>query len=313
MFVQVLYQKTLNKEKYVKTRGYKVVNMWEHEYDANPPPNTDQIVARLDPRDSFFGGRTNAVKLHCKTEPGQRIAYADFTSLYPYTNKFCPYPVGHPEVIVQDFRPLADYFGIAKVKIIAPRGLYQPVLPRHAPDGKLHFALCSTCSTNQSQELCTCKDEDRAFVGTWCIPEILKAVEKGYTILKIHEVYHWAETSQYNPQTKTGGLFTTYVNTFLKLKQEVRSHIFAYIVLSTYTTFIPIFDRLNLILQASGWPSWCVTPEDKARYVRDYEEHEGIKLDPAKIIKNPGLRSLAKLMLNSFWVSICRYKSQCPS
>ena len=31
-----------------------------------------------------------------------------------------------------------------------------------------------------------------------------------------------------------------------------------------------------------------------------YERKEGIKLDPAKFKKNPGLRSLAKLMLNSF-------------
>lgn len=28
---------------------------------------------------------------------------------------------------------------------------------------------------------------------------------------------------------------------------------------------------------------------------------EGIQLDPNQIVKNPGLRALAKLMLNSFW------------
>ena len=32
-----------------------------------------------------------------------------------------------------------------------------------------------------------------------------------------------------------------------------------------------------------------------------YKEHEDIELDPNQIEKNPGLRSLAKLMLNSFW------------
>ena len=110
--------------------------------------------------------------------------------------------------------------------------------------------------------------------GTWCIPEILVAIQKGYTLLEVYEVHHWPETSRYGPKTNTGGLFTEYVNTFLKLKQE-----------------------------ASGWPEWCVTADDKARYVREYQEREGIKLDPDNIRKNPGLRSLTKLLLNSFWVS----------
>ena len=32
-----------------------------------------------------------------------------------------------------------------------------------------------------------------------------------------------------------------------------------------------------------------------------YEEHEGIRLDTSKTQHNAGLRSLAKLLLNSFW------------
>jgi hypothetical protein len=56
-------------------------------------------------------------------------------------------------------------------------------------------------------------------------------------------------------------------------------------------------------LQASGYPAWVKTDEDKQRYIDDYFEREGIRLDPAKIMKNPGLRSLSKLALNSFWVS----------
>jgi hypothetical protein len=37
------------------------------------------------------------------------------------------------------------------------------------------------------------------------------------------------------------------------------------------------------------------------RYIDDYFEKEGFRLDYEKIVKNPGLRALAKLMLNSFW------------
>ena len=58
---------------------------------------------------------------------------------------------------------------------------------------------------------------------------------------------------------------------------------------------------LKLKQQADGWPSWAKTEEEKARYLNDYFEREGIALDPNSIEKNSGLRSLAKLMLNSFW------------
>ena len=36
-------------------------------------------------------------------------------------------------------------------------------------------------------------------------------------------------------------------------------------------------------------------------HVANYYAKEKIQLDPAKIDKNPGLRTLAKMMLNSMW------------
>ncbi len=129
--------------------------------------------------------------------------------------------------------------------------------------------MCRTCADDERRTTCRHKDEQRCFVGTWCTPEILKALENDYEIVKIYEVYHWDESTQYDPQTKEGGLFVTYVNTFLKFKQE-----------------------------ASGWPKWCCTDEDRDRYLSDYFEKEGIRLDPMRIEMNPGLRALAKLCLN---------------
>ena len=41
----------------------------------------------------------------------------------------------------------------------------------------------------------------------------------GYSIIQIHEVLHWEETEVYDHVTKKGGLFTGYINAFLKLKQ----------------------------------------------------------------------------------------------
>ena len=55
------------------------------------------------------------------------------------------------------------------------------------------------------------------------------------------------------------------------------------------------------LFQASGFPPECDTDEKKGQYIVDYAAKEGIQMDPKQIVKNPGLRALAKLMLNSFW------------
>ena len=124
----------------------------------------------------------------------------DSTSLYPWVNKYCQYPVGHHKVITKDFWDIKDYFGIAKVKILPPRELYHQVLP-YRSNGKLKFALCRTCANTANQNPCTCSEEERVLTGTWCTPEIQTALRLGYTLKKIYEVYHWEETTQYDPKT----------------------------------------------------------------------------------------------------------------
>jgi hypothetical protein len=99
-----------------------------------------------------------------------------------------------------------------------------------------------------------------------------EALKQGYKIVKIYEVWHWESKEQYDPINKTNGLFTDYVNTFLKIKQE-----------------------------ASGYPKWVQSEADKDKYISDYYNHEGILLDKTKICNNPGLKALSKLLLNSQW------------
>jgi len=111
---------------------------------------------------------------------------------------------------------------------------------------------------------CLHTDEQRVLTGTWCSPELNKAVELGYQVQYIYELWHFEETCE--------GLFKDYVNTWLKIKQE-----------------------------ASGWPAGCTTEEKKKKYVESYYQKEGIQLEYDKIEKNPGLRTLAKMMLNSMW------------
>ena len=47
--------------------------------------STLNLVHPLNPRDAFFGGRTNAATLYYKADEtqGEQIKYVDVTSLYP--------------------------------------------------------------------------------------------------------------------------------------------------------------------------------------------------------------------------------------
>ena len=278
--MQDVYETTQQRIQQFRELGYHVVEMWECDWSRLKDTSLDirtylgtlQFTEPLNPRDAFCGGRTNAVKLYHHVTPSQQIHYIDVTSLYPWVNKTCVYPKGHPSVI---FNPghtdITKYFGLVQCKVLPPRHLYHPVLPyRH--ESKLLFPLCAACVEQEMVKRpldrcaeCVHTDEQRALTGTWCTPELSKAVDLGYDIQYIYEVWHFDETCE--------GLFKDYVNTWLKIKQE-----------------------------ASGWPSWVGEDETKRQqYLREYFEHEGIQLEYDKIQKNPGLRTLAKMMLNSMW------------
>ena len=279
-FFPHLYQATLSKRMALLRAGYSVIEMWECEWDrlVDNEPAVSQflrsfdLVAPLEPRKAFFGGRTGAVALHAVAGEGEEIPYVDVTSLYPWVNKNCPYPIVHLQIITQPVdQSLGSYFGIPTVDILPPAGLFHPVLPVRSGQ-KLTFPLYCCVQEEQAKPMltrthyCPHSDADRTLRGTWCTPELVKAVEKGYTLAKIHEVWHFP------PEQRRTGLFKDYVNTWLKLKQE-----------------------------SAGWPRWCQTVEQKRDYILHYQEREGIRLDIASIAKNPGRKATAKLMLNSFW------------
>jgi len=96
------------------------------------------------------------------------------------------------------------------------------------------------------------------------IDEVLLALSKGYKLIRIHEVYHFEEYSS--------DIFIPYVQKFLKIKQE-----------------------------SSGYPEGVETDEAKEAYIKDYYEHQSIKLDKDKIEKCPARRQLAKNCLNYLW------------
>ena len=106
-----------------------------------------------------------------------------------------PYPIGHPQIIIQPVdQSLGSYFGIATIDILPPAGLFHPVLPMRSGN-KLIFPLCRTCVQEEQAKPMLHRnhyshhsDVDRMLRGTCCTTELVKAVEKGYTLVRIHEV-----------------------------------------------------------------------------------------------------------------------------
>ena len=185
------------------------------------------------------------------------------------------YPVGHPDIIVNPKeQDIHHYFRMAKVDVLPPYKLYHPILPyRHR--GKCTIPCSKSCVQKEmSKKLldkshrCSDTSNQRQLRGTctWCTRELIKAVEVGYCIIKLHEVWHFP------PEQRVKGLFADYMNTWLKIKQE-----------------------------SAGYPSWPSTPKTKAHYITLYKRKENIDFDPALTVINPGHKATDKLMLNSFW------------
>jgi hypothetical protein len=169
---------------------------------------------KLNPRDALFGGRTNAAKLYHLCERNEKIRYYDFTSLYPFVQKNCKYPIGLPEIFTENFNDdITNYFGIIRCKVLPPNNLLFPVLPARI-NGKLVFTLCYKCALNRDTK-CFHNNNDKLIDGTWVTEEVKVALKYGYKIQKIFCVWHWNKISDSNTN-----LFEEYVNTFLKQKQQ---------------------------------------------------------------------------------------------
>ena len=268
-----LQNKTKIKNKKITDLGYNLIEVYECELTKNTEfkkwikVNNVEIITSLNPRDAFFGGGTNVTKLKYEFKDNEKGRYVDFVSLYPTVQYFKTYPVGHPTKILNPISYDNKWFGFVKCKIDPPRNLYHPVLPVRTMCGKsekLLFPLCRTCAEQQQQTKCEHTEEERAITGTWCTNEINKAIEKGYRITKIYEVWHFEKT--------TDTLFRDYVKEFMRIKME------------------------NSKPPVVGENCTYKSIDEFKRIVK-----ERLDIDLGKIEFNAGMRQIAKLCLNSLW------------
>ena len=266
-----LRKRTRAKSERIVDAGYKLVEVWEcdlakdNEFKKFFKTWDREIIRPLNPRDAFFGGRTNITKLTYDFKEGEKGRYVDFVSLYPTVQFFKEYPIKHPTKIFTPKEYEEEWFGFVKCKVLPPRGLYHPVLPTKIKCGdaeKLLFPLCRVCAEKKIQR-CDHSDDERSFVGTWCTNELAVAIAKGYKIQKIFEVWDFKE--------KSDNLFKGYVRKFMKIKMESSE-------LKTGEGF---------------------TYKNEEEYKSVVKSKLGIELDEIK--PNPGMRQIAKLCLNSLW------------
>ena len=272
MDMLTLRKRTQAKNDKIRDAGYTLIEVYECELKENSKFQkflktwNRECVEPLNPRDAFFGGRTNVTKLTYDFKEGEKGRYVDFVSLYPTVQFFKNYPVGHPEKILLPERFDPDWFGFVKCKIFPPRNLYHPVLPVKIKCGnaqKLLFPLCKTCAVSKSMKKCSHSDDERSFIGTWCTNELNVAIQKGYKIQKIYEVWNF--------KFRSNELFKDYVRKFMKIKMESSE-----------------------LKTGEG----C-TYKSVDEYRSIVESKLGIVL--GKIKFNPGMRAIAKLCLNSLW------------
>ena len=264
-----LNDQTIEKRENIKSGGYNHVSIYEcqlyknKEFQQFAKNFTQEEVEPLNPRDSFYGGRTNATKLLYNFKGNECGRYVDFCSLYPTVQYYKNYPIGHPVKIHNPRGHFKKWYGLIKFKILPPRKLYHPVLPQRIKVDsyeKLVFTLCAKCAKTREQNYCNHSDNERSFIGTWTTDEVNKAIEKGYKVLETYELWHFDKSSN--------DLFKGYIKRFMKIKLESSSYNFK-------------------------------TEEDEARFKAKIKDSLGI--DVEKFDFNPGLRSISKLCLNSLW------------
>jgi G:T-mismatch repair DNA endonuclease (very short patch repair protein) len=93
------YERTMARIERIACAGYNVKIPWECKFDETA--HTELLIhpivrhSPLKTRDALYGGRTGAMRFHCKIGENETIEYCDVISLYPYICKYFKFPIGH--------------------------------------------------------------------------------------------------------------------------------------------------------------------------------------------------------------------------
>jgi len=248
----------------------RVLVIWEHDL-SNYSPREKMLGDIMKERDMFYGGRTEVFSPYANTAliADEEIKYHDVCSLYPYVCAFKRLPTGHPEHLfgafidkdrITNLQHPNPYFGYIRCTVTPNRQDTLGLLPFRDPtSGRLEFPLFT-------------------MTGCWGTEELRLALENGYIIEDIFEVYHWTE------EESSDTLLRGYVSFFLRMKQE--SEGWKKLGASSET---PDLEEQLLVQQKVFIESGCIG-----------------RIRIENVAKNPVKRQMAKLFLNSLWGKFCQ-------
>lgn len=262
----IVHEKTMDKLRQLReVYGEGVTSIWECEYDRTIAP----LVTRYDrecanlmgDRDMFYGGRTEVFSSYARSTEDYVVEHHDVTSMYPYVCAHKMLPIGVPTIIFgSDCRleyldrshPNA-YFGYVRCRVIPHQGCVLGLLPLR-DEGKLQFDL-------------------HPKTGVWFTEELYLAMERGYRVVEIYEVFH------FDANERSDTLFRGYMSFFLRMKQESEGW------------------------KKAGAASENPSVEEQQQIIqRLYEENGCIgRMRADRVAKNPVKRAVAKLNLNCLW------------
>lgn len=253
--------------------GYSVVTERECDFRAYLETHPDvkaelnvDLTSPIMARDALFGGRCEAMATHYKCNDDEKILAYDVVSLYPSICRYEKIPVGGVQrIFIGEIEcsqvDIAAFEGLIKCTVLPPQDLEHPILPLKL-NGRLIFCLCFTCAKNASNQHCVHTPEQREFSGTWVVDEVRMALRHGYNIRKIIEMHEFKVEKEY---------FKNFISHFYLSK-----------------------------MYSSGRPDG-MTDDEFEIFINEIELIDDVIVDRSKIDKNPALRSISKLVLNSMW------------
>lgn len=228
------------------------LDMIEEEENEAKPQTAISILTKDEYetiKRGFHGGRTEVFKLYKKwseddVKNGKYGRYIDIKSLYPTVQYLDHLPYGKPKKFTfneNDKVDISKYFGFVECDVTPPKDLLIPLLGGKQ-NGKFCFGL---------------NKMEKAVIPT---PELNKAIELGYKVDRVYQIFHFKKTNK---------LFKSYIQTFMRLKEE------------------------------NG--GFTGTWEEKLEYCKMWKDKMNIEIKPENLTSNAGRKANAKLLLNSLW------------
>ena len=261
---------TIEKRENIKSAGYNYVSTYECQLNKNKEFQIfakdfeQEIVEPLNQRDAFYGGRTNATKLLYNFKENECGRYVDFCSLYPTVQYYKKYPIGHPVKIHNPKKYCkTSWYGLIKCKVLAPRKLYHPLLPQRIKVDSYEKLVFTLCKKcAETRNQNKCDHSDNE--RSFIGTWTTDEVSKA--VEKGYKALKVNDVWHFAKSTDT--LFKGYIRRFMKIKLESSKYDFK-------------------------------TKEDEDCFKAKIKDSLDINVE--KFEFNAGLRSIAKLCLNSLW------------